>query len=173
MPRIKVSFSYGNLLLFQINNFKNRSIFQTLSFSPDLFAYGKVIFCFLGLPSGQIRSFARCYGRPFLFARFAPVRFPIVRFQALRFALARSLFARLFAFTLVRFRFALARFLCVRFHARSFLFFSFCARSLFACLLVFRRSSRFSLEPPPLFSAPFLVLFEVHLYVCLFVSSAR
>ena len=25
LPRKKVSFSYGNLLLFQINNFKNRS----------------------------------------------------------------------------------------------------------------------------------------------------
>ena len=165
-PRKKVRFSIGNIDLFAY------SLFQTVSFSPVLCAYGKVLFCFLGLPSGQIRSFARCHVLPFLFFSFCARFFSVCSLSGSSFR-ARSLAFRSFAFTLVRFRFALARFLCVRFHARSFLFRSFCARSLFACLLVFRRCSRFSFEPPPLFCAPFLVLLDVHLYVCLFVFSAR
>ena len=77
-----------------------------------------------------------------------------------------SLAFRSFAFTLVRFgyaHFAVARFSLVRFHAPSLVLRS----------LVFRRGARLLREPPPLFCAPILVLLDVHLFVCLFVSSAR
>ena len=95
--------------------------------------------------------------------------FSFVRFHARSFSFCpRSLFVRSLSRSL-----GLVKLILRSLAFRSFVFTLLRFFSLVLRSLVFRRGAHFLREPPLLFCAPILVLLDLHLFVCLFVSSVR